>query len=156
MLIDVLSCGAPVVRRTITGIAGALAIAAAMPRTGGAQSAAQFRARLVNALRDRRVVLDSLDTLRARRAIDLPPDSLTSGVVRIRYSKANLGPDLETTLRAAVQRAGAISDTQFGDATLGPGAVIVINRVQRVQISALSFQDVVQVELLGERTDASR
>lgn len=125
-----------------------IAVAATVPQTVHAQ-AAQYRARLVSALRTRKVVLDSLDTLRARRAIDLPPDSLTSGVVRVRYAKANLGPDLEATLRSAVRRAAAIADAQFGDARLDePGAVIVVNRVQRVQLSSLTF-DVVQVELPG-------
>lgn len=135
--------------RAILALAGALGIAALVPRAAGAQSAAQYRARLGTTLRDRRVLLDSLDTLRARRAVDFPPDSMTSGVVRVRYSRANLGPDLETTLRAAVQRAGAIAATQFGDAQLqGAGSVIVVNRVQRTVISSLSF-DLLQVELPG-------
>ncbi len=137
------------VRRTIAGVAGLFAVAAFVPHASAAQSAAQYRARLSATLRARKVAMDSLDTLRTRRAQDLPPDSLVSGVVRVRYSKLNLGPDLEATLRAAVQHAGALADTQFGDARLdGPDAVIVVNRVQRGQVSSLSF-DVLQIELPG-------
>lgn len=136
-------------RATIVGVAGLLAIATLVPRECTAQSAAQYRARLTATLRSRKFAQDTLDTLRARRALDLPPDSLTIGVVRVRYSKLNLGPDLEATLRAAVQRTAAIADAQFGDARLeGPQAVIVVNRVARTQFTSLSF-DLVQVELPG-------
>ncbi len=136
-------------RRTIAGVAAMFAIAAFVPKAGTAQSAAQYRARLSATLRARKLAMDSLDTLRARRGLDLPPDSLKTGVVRVRYSKLNLGPDLEATLRAAVQHAAAIADTQFGDAQLeGPQAVIVVNRVARTEVSSLSF-DIVQLELPG-------
>lgn len=101
------------VRRTIAGVAGLFAVAAFVPHASAAQSAAQYRARLSATLRARKVAMDSLDTLRTRRAQDLPPDSLVSGVVRVRYSKLNLGPDLEATLRAAVQHAGALADTHL-------------------------------------------
>jgi hypothetical protein len=137
------------VRGTITGVAAIFTVAVVVPHASAAQSAAQYRARLSATLRTRKAAMDSLDTLRARRALDLPPDSLKIGVVRVRYSKINLGPDLESTLRAAVQRAAAIADTQFGDAQLeGPEAVIVVNRVARTDVSSLSF-DIVQLELPG-------
>jgi hypothetical protein len=131
----------------------ALAIAASVPRAGAAQSAAQsaaqYRARLVSALRDRRTAQDSLDTLRARRGVDLPPDSLTSGLIRVRYAKANLGPSVEATLRGAVLHASAVADAQFGDARFdGTQAAIIVNRVQRGMIGSLTF-DVLQIELPG-------
>jgi hypothetical protein len=130
-------------------VASAVAMAAIAPHALGAQSTAQFRARLLSTLHERRIVLDSLDTLRARRAIDLPPDSVTNGIVRVRYAKANLGADLEATVRAAVQRASVIAERQIGDAHLtGAGSVIVVNRVQRPPLGSLRF-DVVQVELPG-------
>ena len=140
------------VRKAIVGIAGAIAIAACVPRASkaqSAQSAAQYRTRLLATLRARKVTMDTLDTLRARRVMDLPPDSLVTGVVRVRYSKLNVGTDLDATLRAAVQHTAAIADAQFGDARLeGPEAVIVVKRIQRTDVGAFSF-DMVQVELPG-------
>ena len=130
--------------------AGMLLLATGAPRSAAGQSAAQFRTRMMSALHDRRVALDSLAILRARRTIDLPPDSLTTGAIRVRYSRGNLGPDLQMTLAAAVQRAAAIADAQLGDATLDSSAeaVVLVTRVQRVQLSALSF-GIVRVELPG-------
>ena len=138
-------------RGAIAFVAGAALLAALAPRAGIAQSAAQLRSRLVTTLRVRKVALDSLDAARARRATDFPPDSIVSGVIRVRYSRANLGADLEGTLRAAVQHASAIADIQFGDARLeGPASLIIVNRVQRLMIGGLSF-DILQVELPGDQ-----
>jgi hypothetical protein len=135
-------------RRTIVLMGAALAVASA-PQPVRAQSSADFRARLVAALRDRKSAIDSVDVLRARRGMDLPPDSLTSGVVRVRFSKQNLGASLQATLAAAVQRAAVIADAQFGDAKLdGPGSLVIVDRVEGARLSSLTF-DVVRIELPG-------
>lgn len=130
--------------------AAALLLAGGAPRSATAQSAAQFRARMVSALHNRRVVLDSLAILHAQRATDLPPDSITSGVIRVRYSATNLGADLQATLAAAVRRAGTIADAQLGDVKLDSSAesVVLVTRIEGVQLGALSF-GVVRIELPG-------
>jgi hypothetical protein len=127
----------------------ALALAAPALRAANAQESAPLRKRLVSALRDRKAAVDSAEALKVRRAHDLPPDSLSSGVVRVRFSKQNLGADLQGTLAAAVQRAGAIADVQFGDAKLdGPESVILVDRAERPSLTALTL-NVLRIELPG-------
>jgi hypothetical protein len=127
----------------------AFALAASAPPRAGAQESARLGKRLVSALRDRKAMIDSVDAFRIRRARDLPPDSLSSGIVHVRFSAQNLGASLRTTLSTAVQRAGAIADGQFGDARLdGPGSVILVQRVERPSMAALTL-NVLRFELPG-------
>lgn len=136
-------------RAAIFALAGAVSAGVCIAPAARPQSVEQLRHRLVSALRARQAAQDTFDVLRRRRATDLPPDSLVSGVVRVRYAEENLGPDLEATLRAAVRNAAILADRQFGDARFDAAqSVIVVNRVQRMQFAALTV-DIVQVELPG-------
>ncbi|MGH7656440.1 MAG: hypothetical protein ACREN6_17460 [Gemmatimonadaceae bacterium] len=135
--------------RATVGAWMAFTLAASVPLAVRAQDSPRLRTRLVAALRDRKTMIDSSDALRANRARDLPPDSLSSGVVHVRFSKQNLGTDLQASLAAAVARAGAIADVQFGDAKLdGPGSVILVERVEAPSWTALTL-NVLRVELPG-------
>ena len=132
-------------------VAIALASAVIVPRMSAAQSTAQYRARLIASLHDRRVIRDSLDALHAHRVMEVPPDSMNSAPLHVRFDRATLGPDLEATLRGAVRRAAGEVDTEFGDAQIGDsGAVLVVSRVRFGLVTALGF-DAVLVELSGGR-----
>lgn len=142
-------------RRVVRGLALPLAIALASvmvaPRVSTAQSTAQYRARLIAALRDRHALRDSLDALHAHRIAEVPPDSVSSGRLHVRYSKATLGPSLDATLRGAVRQAAGDVDAEFGDAQIGDsGAVLVVSRVNWGMFTSLGF-DAVLVELSGGR-----
>jgi hypothetical protein len=120
-----------------------------MPACAHAQQLAQLRTRLVSSLRDRNAMMDSSKVLRANHARELPPDSLSVGVVRVRFSAKNIGPDLQATLAAAVRRAATIADVQFGDAKLdGPGSLILADRVTAPSWDALTL-NALRLELPG-------
>jgi hypothetical protein len=129
----------------------ALVMLPAAPCCGSAQSTAQLRARLAATTRNTKIVRDSIAAMRARRAAELPPDSMAGGSIRLRFEKNNLGPELQATLLQAAERAGRAADTLFGDAaaTAVGGLPILVNRERwRVAVSEASV-DIVALELSG-------
>jgi hypothetical protein len=123
----------------------------AAPRSGGAQSAAQLRVRLAATIRNTKIVRDSIVATRARRAVELPPDSMAGGSIRLRFEKKTLGPQLEATLQSAAARAWNAADSLFGDAgTTAAGALpIVVNHERARFIGSTASIDMVALELSG-------
>jgi hypothetical protein len=103
-------------RRARFAIGGALvATFVFATATASAQSAIEYRARLLASARRSAILRDSVRLLHDMRATDLPADSVSAGALRFRFLKTNIGPELQATLQAAATQSMRAADSIFGD-----------------------------------------
>lgn len=109
----------------------------------------RLRERLVSSARISAALKDSIEYLRAHRWMELPPDSMSAGPLRLRFIASNLGPDLRETLRAAATGAASVADTTFGDAatTFIGSAPIVASLTRTRYAAAVTSVDVLILEI---------
>lgn len=95
-------------------LALAVSASAFAPRISAAQSVEPLQRRLVAATRRGQLLKDSLDLVHQMRTRDVPADSFQVGDLKFRFVRANLGNDLETSLKAAAKNTLGIADSVFG------------------------------------------
>ncbi len=120
------------------------------PRSGVSQTAAEMRARVVNARRIAKIARDSTDTLRHVHGRDIPPDSMSAGALILRFDKEEVPPRLLKLLDGAVHQAWASADSQFGEASAAAvnGTSIWVDRTSH-RFLWDRFVENVQLELSG-------
>src|ERR1019366_10299360 len=91
-------------------VALSLALGSPAARTAEAQSTSQIATRVLSAIHTTEVVKDSIEVLRARWALEMPPDSATVGAIRLRFDRSNLGAEMEAAMKAAAERAWIVAE----------------------------------------------
>jgi hypothetical protein len=108
----------------------------------------RLRERLVSSARISKVLRDSAAYLRQHRWIELPPDSLSAGPLRLRFVASNLGPALLVTLQAATTGAASVADSTFGDAAnTFIGAAPIVASLSKVRVGTITTFDLLYLEI---------